>query len=66
LEETFAKNNLPVVKAFREAMKLCFAPDPEKRGSVRESADILLIAVSNTYHAFASCFASMKRLTNEA
>jgi serine/threonine protein kinase len=48
LEETYAKSNNPVVKAFREAMKLCFEPDPKQRGSAREVADILLTALSDS------------------
>jgi serine/threonine protein kinase len=45
LEETYSKSKDPVVEAFREAMKQCFEPDPRKRGSAREVADILLTAL---------------------
>jgi serine/threonine protein kinase len=47
LEETYAKSEDPAVEAFREAMKLCFEPDPRKRGSAREAADILLTALTD-------------------
>jgi serine/threonine protein kinase len=62
LEEAYAKSNDPVVKAFREAMKLCFEPDPKNRGSAREVTDILLTALSNLKYQRSKTLPSVKKV----
>jgi serine/threonine protein kinase len=61
LEETYAKSTNPVVKAFREAMKLCFEPDPKQRGSAREVADILLTALNDSKQQRSKSLAGVKK-----
>lgn len=45
LDSKYTKSKDPSIVAFRKAMKLCFEPDPTKRGSARQVADIMLTAL---------------------
>lgn len=45
LDSKYTKSKDGSIIAFREAMKLCFEPDPKKRGTARQVADIMLNAL---------------------
>ena len=47
LMEPWASSNSPMVQAFKDAMKLCFQADPQKRGTTKEVATILYRALQN-------------------
>lgn len=45
LDKKYTESKDPSIVAFRKAMKLCFEPDPKKRGTSRQVADIMLKAL---------------------
>lgn len=51
MDEFFIKSKKPIHVAFKSAMRRCFELDPEKRGTAREVADILLQTLEDVRQA---------------